>query len=204
MERMKTMQARWFAQREAALAGEREGGGEGDGATQPPTAAAVSVASAAERPCAHRDRGSTREGYARSATEQARQLVEQAVREEMQLAAAAGRDSAPAERAPGQSARGSGAARSEDLLRGCTAVRCADEADTRRMLEEIAAEEEALGVWCLQDMLLSVPDSGCAAPASAQRHVAEDDEDLAEMDVMNDFLTAVEFQMHELDHMDGV
>jgi len=24
------------------------------------------------------------------------------------------------------------------------------------------------------------------------------------MDVMNDFLTAVEFQMHELDHMDGV
>jgi hypothetical protein len=52
--------------------------------------------------------------------------------------------------------------------------------------------------------VLSVPDSGCAAPASAQRHVAEDDEDLAEMDVMNDFLTAVEFQMHELDHMDGV
>ncbi len=33
---------------------------------------------------------------------------------------------------------------------------------------------------------------------------AEDEEDLTEMDVMNDFLAAVEFQMHELDHMDGI
>ncbi len=157
VERMKAMQARWFAQREAALAGGREGGEEGDGATQPQTAPA---SCAAERPCTHRDSEPTRDGCARSAAEQARQLVEQAVREELQLAAASGSNSAPALCAPGQSDRGSWAARSEDLLRGCAVARHANEADTRRMLEEIAAEEEALGVWCLQDMLLSVKDGG--------------------------------------------
>lgn len=190
--RMKTMQAKWFAQREEAL-GRVE---ETLHTAQPP--------SAAERPRhTHQDSRSMRGSCSLSAMEQARQLVEQAVREELRLGVQA--DYALAQLAPGQA---SGSRAEEERARGHS---CQDgsrdsaaEEETRRMLQEISAEEEALGVWCLQDML-SMPASRHVMPASVQRQdrLNEDDEDFAELDEMHDFLTAVQFQMHDLEHMFG-
>jgi len=223
VERMKTMQAKWFAQRDEVLRREEE------------TVKTAQTPSAAERPRhTHQDSGLTRGGCL---LEQAQQLVEQAVREELRLGDAEA-EYAPAQRAQGQPGRppgcpgqpgrqpGGGEARQgarrggsraeeqrdkacaerarrhscHDLSRGSAA-----EEETRRMLQEIAAEEEALGVWCLQDTLLSMPASRHVVPAFVQRPdgLNEDDEDFAELDEMNDFLTAVQFQMHELEHMDG-
>jgi hypothetical protein len=193
VSRMKTMQAKWFAQREEALGREEE------------TVKTAQPPSAAERPRhTYQDSRSMRGSCSLSAMEQARQLVEQAVREELRLGVEA--DYAPAQRAPGKA---SGSRAEEERARGHSCqdgsrVSAAEE-ETRRMLQEIAAEEEALGVWCLQDTLLSMPASRHVMPASVQRQdgLNDDDEDFAELDEMHDFLTAVQFQMHELEHMDG-
>ena len=198
VERMKTMQARWFAQREEALGREVE------------TVKTAHPPTSAERPRhTHQDSGSMRGSCSLSAMEQARQLVEQAVREELRLMVA------EADYAPAQPAQGEGGAEEEREKTRAERARghsCQDrsrdsaaEEETRRMLQEISAEEEALGVWCLQDTLLSMPASRHVMPASVQREdgLNEDDENFAELDEMHDFLTAVQFQMHELEHMDG-
>jgi len=210
---MRAQQAHWLAQREAALSAQSE--------LRPASEKVIATDAKHQRSItAELDSTSPAAAVCRQIPGRtaitARQLVEQAVREELntmrepQLGSTAARPRSP---------QGAHESRSKMMHRVPDGT---DDsvAATRRMLEQIAADEEALGLWCLQgEMQLPLKSEDEQPPtitaivtgkqasqaSRATPHLCgaphEDEEDFAELDEIEGFLAAMEFQMHEIDDL---